>query len=152
VKEIKSEIQARASGNFNFVNRSMEAHLPATETRQILYRYSDAELEEFRLLITARIETARKELQYLQAQMQGKDDRAENDNRFSIEDGSAAMELEQQGQLAARQVQYINNLENALIRIKNKTYGICRVTGNLIDKARLKAVPHATLSMEAKNK
>ena len=81
--------------------------------------------------------------------MQGKDEIGE-DHGFNIEDGSAAMELEQLGKLAARQIQYVNNLENALIRISNKTYGICRVTGKLIDKARLMAVPHATLSMEAK--
>lgn len=125
---------------------------PTAENKEVLYRYSDKDLEEFRVLITARIETARKELQFLQSQMRGKDDSAESNVRFNTEDGSAALELEQQGQLAARQVQFINNLENALIRIKNKTYGICRVTGKLIDKARLRAVPHATLSMEAKNK
>ena len=123
-----------------------------TETKQIVYRYSDQELEEFRVLITARIETARNELQYQQQQLKGKEDIGADDTRFNLEDGSSAMELEQLGQLAARQIKYINNLENALIRIKNKTYGVCRETGKLIDKARLRAVPHATLSMEAKNK
>ncbi|MCY1562600.1 RNA polymerase-binding transcription factor DksA [compost metagenome] len=68
-----------------------------------------------------------------------------------MEDGSGAMEKEQLSLMAARQIQFINNLEKALVRIENKTYGICRETGKLIDKARLRAVPHATLSIEAKN-
>jgi RNA polymerase-binding transcription factor DksA len=126
--------------------------IPPTETKQTVYRYSDQELEEFRVLINSRIETARTELQYLQQQMKGKEDIGADSTRFNLEDGSTAMELEQLGQLAARQIKFINNLELALIRIKNKTYGVCRETGKLIDKARLKAVPHATLSMEAKNK
>ena len=69
---------------------------------------------------------------------------------MNIEDGSGAMEREQLVQLASRQIQFMNHLEKALIRIENKTYGICRVTGKLIEKARLRAVPHATLSIEAK--
>jgi len=121
---------------------------------QVLYRYSDKELEEFRQLILARLEVAKKEVQYLQGQMQGNDETGadSSEHKFNIEDGSAAMEIEHRGQLAARQIQYINNLEKALIRISNKTYGVCRETGKLIDKARLRAVPHATLSMEAKKK
>ena len=70
---------------------------------------------------------------------------------MNMEDGSGAMEREQLSQLASRQIQFISHLEKALIRIENKTYGVCRVTGKLIDKARLRAVPHATLSIEAKN-
>lgn len=119
----------------------------------VAYRYSDAELEEFREIINSRLEVARKELQYLQSTIRGKDEHGEDDvseRRLTIEDGSAAMELEQMGQLAARQIQFINNLEKALLRINNKTYGVCRKTGKLIDKARLRAVPHATLSIEAK--
>ncbi|MGN6566876.1 MAG: TraR/DksA family transcriptional regulator [Flavipsychrobacter sp.] len=120
-----------------------------SEANAIVYRYSDEELNEFKELINARLEVARKELLYLQAQMRGKD--ASNEDRaLSLEDGSAAMEREQVSQLASRQILYVNNLEKALIRIANKTYGICRQTGKLIDKARLRAVPHATLSMEAK--
>jgi RNA polymerase-binding transcription factor DksA len=69
---------------------------------------------------------------------------------MTMEDGSMSMEREQLSQMASRQIQYIDHLEKALIRIENKTYGICRVTGKLIDKARLRAVPHATLSLEAK--
>lgn len=119
----------------------------------VAYRYSDAELEEFREIIHGRLEVARKELQYLQSTIRGKNEHGEDDvseRRLTIEDGSAAMELEQMGQLAARQIQFINNLEKALLRINNKTYGVCRQTGKLIDKARLRAVPHATLSIEAK--
>ena len=75
----------------------------------------------------------------------------DTENRYmNMEDGSGAMEREQLAQLASRQIQFINHLEKALMRIENKTYGICRVTGKLIDKARLRAVPHATLSIEAK--
>src|SRR5690606_4317892 len=121
---------------------------------QVAYRYSDAELEEFREIIVGRLEVSRKELQYLQSTIRGKNEHGEDDvseRRLTIEDGSAAMELEQMGQLAARQIQFINDLEKALLRISNKTYGVCRQTGKLIDKARLRAVPHATLSIEAKN-
>ncbi len=118
-----------------------------------VYRYSDEELQEFKELIQSRLETARSELSYLQGLITRKDEAGTEDteNRYmSMEDGSGAMEREQLAQLASRQIQFINHLEKALIRIENKTYGICRVTGQLIDKARLRAVPHATLSIEAK--
>ena len=109
--------------------------------------------EEFKELIQARLEAARKELTYQQGLITRKDEAGTEDteNRYmNMEDGSGAMEREQLAQLASRQIQFINHLEKALIRIENKTYGICRVTCNLIDKARLRAVPHATLSIEAK--
>src|SRR5690606_39893210 len=118
-----------------------------------VYRYSDDELAEFKELILGRLEAARKELGYLQGLITRKDEAGTEDteNRFmNMEDGSGAMEREQLAQLASRQIQFINHLEKALIRIENKTYGICRVTGKLIEKARLRAVPHATLSIEAK--
>ena len=118
-----------------------------------VYRYSDEELTEFRELISNRLEAARKELIYLQGLITRKDEAGTEDteNRYmNMEDGSGAMEREQLAQLASRQIQFINHLEKALIRIENKTYGICRVTGKLIEKARLRAVPHATLSIEAK--
>lgn len=118
-----------------------------------IYRYSDEELNEFRDLISDRLEKARKELGYLQGLITRKDEEGteDTDNRFNhMEDGTAAMEREQVSQLAGRQVQFISHLENAIVRIENKTYGVCRVTGNLIDKKRLRAVPHATLSIEAK--
>jgi RNA polymerase-binding transcription factor DksA len=119
-----------------------------------VYRYSDEELNEFKELINKRLDNARKELAYLQGLITRKDEAGtdDTDNRFNhMEDGSGAMEREQLSQLAGRQIQFINHLEKAMIRIENKTYGICRVTGKLIDKARLRAVPHATLSIEAKN-
>lgn len=119
-----------------------------------VYRYSDEELNEFKELINSRLEAARKELSYLQALIMRKDETGTEDteNRYmNMEDGSGAMEREQLSQLASRQIQFTSHLEKALIRIESKTYGICRVTGKLIDKARLRAVPHATLSIEAKN-
>ena len=116
-------------------------------------RYSDNELVEFRELITRKLETAKKELGYLQGLITRKDQMGgdESDNRYmTMEDGSLSMEREQLSQMASRQITFIDHLEKALMRIENKTYGICRVTGKLIDKARLRAVPHATLSIEAK--
>jgi len=124
------------------------------QTSGPVYRYSDEELNEFKELINKRLDNARKELAYLQGLITRKDEAGtdDTDNRFNhMEDGSGAMEREQLSQLAGRQIQFINHLEKAMIRIENKTYGICRVTGKLIDKARLRAVPHATLSIEAKN-
>ncbi len=118
-----------------------------------VYRYSDEDLNEFKEIITSRIEAARKELNYLQGLITRKDEAGTEDteNRYmNMEDGSGAMEREQLAQLASRQIQFMSHLEKALVRIENKTYGICRVTGKLIDKARLRAVPHATLSIEAK--
>jgi RNA polymerase-binding transcription factor DksA len=115
-------------------------------------RYSDAELTEFRELITKKLETAKKELAYLQGLITRKDEGGDmEDGRYmTMEDGSMSMEREQLSQMASRQIQFIDHLEKAMMRIENKTYGICRVTGKLIDKARLRAVPHATLSIEAK--
>lgn len=116
-------------------------------------RYSDTELNEFRELIQRKLDAAKKELTYLQGLITRKDDMGgdEGDNRYmTMEDGSLSMEREQLSQMASRQITFIDHLEKALMRIENKTYGICRVTGKLIDKARLRAVPHATLSIEAK--
>jgi len=116
-------------------------------------RYSDGELQEFRELIQKKLDQAKKELTYLQGLITRKDEMGgdETENRYmTMEDGSMSMEREQLSQMASRQITYIDHLEKALIRIENKTYGICRVTGKLIDKARLRAVPHATLSLEAK--
>jgi RNA polymerase-binding transcription factor DksA len=116
-------------------------------------RYSDNELKEFRELITRKLDTAKKELGYLQGLITRKDEMGgdDTDNRYmTMEDGSLSMEREQLSQMASRQITFIDHLEKAMMRIENKTYGICRVTGKLIDKARLRAVPHATLSIEAK--
>ena len=115
-------------------------------------RYSDAELTEFKDLILKKLDTAKKELAYLQGLITRKDESGDLDEGryMTMEDGSMSMEREQLSQMASRQIQFIDHLEKALMRIENKTYGICRVTGKLIDKARLRAVPHATLSIEAK--
>jgi RNA polymerase-binding transcription factor DksA len=116
-------------------------------------RYSDGELAEFKELILRKLEAAKKELAYLQGLITRKDEMGgdESENRYmTMEDGSVSMEREQLSQMASRQITFIDHLEKALMRIENKTYGICRVTGKLIDKARLRAVPHATLSIEAK--
>ncbi len=115
--------------------------------------YNDADLVEFRELIQRKLESAKKELGYLQGLITRKDEMGGDgdDGRYmTMEDGSVSMEREQLSQMASRQITYIDHLEKAMMRIENKTYGICRVTGKLIDKARLRAVPHATLSMEAK--
>lgn len=118
-----------------------------------VYRYSDTDLQEFKDLILKKLESAKKELVYLQGLITRKDEAGTDDteNKYmSMEDGSGSQEREQLNQMASRQIQFIDHLEKALVRIENKTYGICRVTGKLIDKARLRAVPHATLSIEAK--
>lgn len=126
---------------------------PETPQQGPTMRYSDAELQEFRELIQKKLDQAKKELAYLQGLITRKDEMGgdENENRYmTMEDGSMSMEREQLAQMASRQINYIDHLEKALMRIENRTYGICRVTGKLIDKARLRAVPHATLSIEAK--
>jgi RNA polymerase-binding transcription factor DksA len=116
-------------------------------------RYSDEELQEFKELIENKLNSAKKELQYLQEQISNASDNGTNDttSKFNgIEDGVDMMEKEYLTQMASRQIQFIKHLDNALVRIENKTYGICRETGKLISKERLRAVPHATLSIEAK--
>lgn len=126
---------------------------PAHDPGAPIVRYSDAELVEFRELIQRKLEAAKKELAYLQGLITRKDETGGDmdDSRYmTMEDGSISMEREQLSQMASRQITFIDHLEKALMRIENKTYGICRVTGKLIDKARLRAVPHATLSIEAK--
>lgn len=118
-----------------------------------IVRYNDNDLNEFRELIQRKLESAKKELSYLQGLITRKDEMGgDNDDAryMTMEDGSISMEREQLSQMASRQITFIDHLEKALMRIENKTYGICRVTGRLIDKARLRAVPHATLSIEAK--
>lgn len=117
-------------------------------------RYSDEDLKEFKEIIDAKLVEAKEDLKLLRGQLDYSDDHGTNDTGRSfnmMEDGSETMSREEMAQLAARQEKFIKNLESALIRIQNKTYGICRVTGKLIQKQRLKLVPHATLSIEAKN-
>lgn len=115
-------------------------------------RYSDADLAEFREIVQKKLDAAKKELTYLQGLITRRDEGGDMDEAryMTMEDGSVSMEREQLSQMASRQITFIDHLEKAMMRIENKTYGICRVTGKLIDKARLRAVPHATLSIEAK--
>lgn len=115
-------------------------------------RYSDTDLNEFREIINKKLDAAKKELAYLQGLITRRDEGGDMDEAryMTMEDGSVSMEREQLSQMASRQITFIDHLEKATMRIENKTYGVCRVTGKLIDKARLRAVPHATLSIEAK--
>lgn len=118
-------------------------------------RYSDKELKEFEDLINDKLKQAREDLEQLKRSLSHEDDNSTEDTSPTfkmMEDGSETMSREETAQLASRQEKFIQSLENALIRIRNKTYGICRVTGKLINKERLKLVPHATLSIEAKNR
>ena len=117
-------------------------------------RYSDKELAEFKELILKKLDEARKDYELLKATISHKDDHGTDDTSPTfklLEDGSDVLSKEESNALAVRQQKFIQSLENALIRIQNKTYGICRVTGKLIGKDRLRVVPHATLSIEAKN-
>lgn len=118
-------------------------------------RYSAADLEEFKELIEKKLIKARAEFDLLSDAFSNRDGNNTDDTSPTfklMEDGAEISSKEELGQLAARQKKFIENLENALLRIQNKTYGICRVTGKLIPKERLRIVPHATLSMEAKLK
>jgi DnaK suppressor protein len=118
-------------------------------------RYSENELEEFKAVILNKIQIAKEELQTLVATLNVSNTNGTDDTGVAhqtLEDGAATQERESVNQLAARQKRFIEQLEAALIRIANKTYGICRETGELIQKERLMAVPHTTLSMKAKLK
>lgn len=117
-------------------------------------RYSDDELKEFETLIKGKLETSKEEFRILKDTLNRNNDAGTDStsggNTKVLEDGAETAEKENLSQLAARQLKYITNLENALVRIKNRTYGICTVTGKLIPKERLIAVPHTTQSIEAK--
>lgn len=116
-------------------------------------RFTDEELAMFKALIEKKVNAARLDLDGLKASLSHADNNGTDDTLHSfnmMEDGAGTLTREEISQLAQRQEKFIKNLENALIRIQNKTYGICRVTGKLIKKERLMAVPHATLSIEAK--
>lgn len=117
-------------------------------------RYNDEELAEFKELIDHKLKEARTDLEGLKNSLSHKDDHGTEDTSPSfkmMEDGSETLSREEVSQLAIRQEKFITHLENALTRISNKTYGVCRATGKLIRKERLRAVPHATLSIDAKN-
>ncbi len=117
-------------------------------------RYTDAELEEFKALIHEKLKEAQTDYDMLKNSLSNRDDNGTDDTGRTfnmMEDGSETLSREEVAQLSLRQEKFIQNLQNALIRIQNKTYGICRVTGKLIQKERLRLVPHATLSIDAKN-
>lgn len=131
------------------------AHKPAKSSQpDDKTRYSDEELKEFETLIMGKLEKSREEFRILKETLNRNNDAGTDStsggNTKVLEDGAETAEKENLSQLAARQQKYITNLENALVRIKNRTYGICTVTGKLIPKERLIAVPHTTQSIEAK--
>jgi len=116
-------------------------------------RYTDNELAEFKQIILDKLAKAREDLKLLTEAYTNNSENDTNDTSPTfkvLEEGQQVLSKEENSRLAARQTRFINNLENALVRIENKSYGICRVTGKLIAKERLKAVPHATLSIDAK--
>lgn len=125
---------------------------PAPEVEKT--RYSDEELAEFKAIINEKLETARKEYNTLRKVIMhnGSNDIEDTTPSFKTveDDGAYQLSKEEASQLAQRQYKFIQNLEAALVRIENKTYGVCRVTGKLIPKERLRLVPHATLTVEAK--
>ena len=117
-------------------------------------RYTDKELERFKKLIVQKIDQAKQDLDLLKSAYMNDSDNGTDDTSptfKAFEEGSETMSKEANTQLALRQEKFIRDLKNALIRIENKTYGVCRITGKLIKKKRLMVVPHATLSIEAKN-
>ena len=116
-------------------------------------RYSDEELEEFRAIILDKLDKAKKDYELLKSaitQSESNDTQDTSPTFKVLEEGAATLSREESGKLAQRQQKFIQHLQAALVRIENKTYGICRETGNLISKDRLRAVPHATLSIDAK--
>jgi len=154
VKDVKvPKTVIKTSVPYNPSYTSLEKRVEETKPNTPMIRYGDNELSEFRDLINKKLDAAKKELAYFQGLITRKDDAGgdNGDGRYmTMEDGSLSMEREQLSQMASRTITYIDHLEKAIMRIENKTYGVCRVTGKLIDKARLRAVPHATLSLEAK--
>ena len=117
-------------------------------------RYTDSELEEFRAIILDKLDKAKKDYDVLKSAITNStgNDTEDTSPTFKIlEEGAATLSKEEAGQLAQRQLKFIQHLQAALMRIENKTYGVCRETGQLIPKERLRAVPHASLSIEAKN-
>ncbi len=116
-------------------------------------KYTDAELEEFKALIIEKMEAAKREFENLRATVMNANENDTEDTSptfKNMEEGASTLSKEDAGRLAQRQMKFIQNLQAALVRIENKTYGVCRETGKLIPKERLRAVPHATLSIEAK--
>ena len=128
---------------------------PEKQETQKMLRYSDADLQIFKELILEKLAKAKQDYDLLISSVNhsGSNDTEDTSPTFKVlEEGASALSKEESGQLAMRQQKFIRSLESALIRVENKTYGICRETGNLIPKERLMLVPHATLSIEAKKK
>lgn len=115
-------------------------------------RYTDEELEEFKEIILRKLESAKSEFDTLQGQLKSQGDASSNNNYLTLDDGANTAEKENLNQLAAHQLKFIKSLEAALVRITNKTYGVCKTTGTLIPKERLRLVPHTTQTVEAKTK
>lgn len=159
-KDVKPVVAAKPApaqlNIFPILNQRPIAHKPAKSTimSDDKTRYSDEELKEFEVLINGKLDKAREEFKILKETLNRNNDEGTDStsggNTKVLEDGAETAEKENMSQLAARQQKYITNLENALVRIKNRTYGICSVTGKLISKERLIAVPHTTQSIEAK--
>ncbi len=152
-----AKVAAKAQLNFfQMPNQRPMAHKPAkpSTTSQDKTKYTEEELKEFQVLINRKLDKAREEYKILKETLNRNNDEGTDatsgGNTKVLEDGAETAEKENLSQLAARQQKYITNLENALVRIKNGTYGICSVTGKLISKERLIAVPHTTQSIEAK--
>ena len=125
----------------------------ATKTAKSKSKYNQKELAEFKAIIDIKLEKARKEYEIFKGSISRNDDHGTDDTSPTfkvLEEGSEVLSKEENAQLASRQQKFIEHLEHALMRIKNGTYGVCRQTGKLISKERLKAVPRATLSIEAK--
>ena len=121
---------------------------------EVKTRFTDDELEEFRILINEKLEKAKEQLALIQSAYKNDSNNGTDDTSptfKAFDEGSEVMSKEANSQLAIRQEKFIRDLKNALIRIENKTYGVCRVTGKLIKPERLRIVPHATLSIDAKN-
>lgn len=123
------------------------------EEQSIKSRYSDDDLKEFKEIINVKLTIAKDELKHLVSQLQSSNENGTDDTGSvykTIEDGSSTLQKESTSALASRLKKFIQNLEAAMVRVENKTYGVCRVTGKLISKERLRAVPHTTQSIEAK--
>jgi DnaK suppressor protein len=165
VKPSKPKTSTKPVNNHKAINKINRKSIPMKKESKKVFvedilpeeanraRYSDKELEEFRGIINRKLDEARKELDNLNHQITNPNDNGTDDTAGTfkmLEDGSETLMKEEAGQLATRQKKFIEQLENALVRIENKTYGICRVTGKLIPKERLRAVPHTTQSIEAK--
>lgn len=146
-------VNVATSKPFAFTKPNPVAHKAKPGPVDNRSRYTDAELKEFKGLIVHKLDEASRDYELLKNTLSHKDDHGTDDTSPTfklLEDGSDVLSKEETAHLAARQEKYIQNLKNALIRIENKTYGICRVTGKLIPKERLRSVPHATLSIDAK--